>query len=236
MFVSRVVTTLLYFCTDNAPPRTKFYFNQLNFVVMENIIKDERQIIRFVSEREFTLFDKHYAVRMPYIELDYFRVKNGSEPVLMDMEFHGNPAVHFENAQKNGELFLKYAHRLYEKRNVILSDSRLYNAAIPLGSTTLGEYLLWWKNYKCSRVVDADGELQLIYAIRCGRFEKNPGCIYIDKQGRSFLVNVTTSPWDAMRSLDEAKALASGMKDFHYGTIQTYTIADVVTILFGADM
>ena len=203
---------------------------------MENNLKSEVQTVRFVSEREFTLFDRNFAVGMPFIELDYFRLKSGSEPVLVEMEFRDCPGSHFENLQSNGELFLRYAHRLYEKRDIILTDSRLYNAAIPMGGTTLGEYLIWWKNYKCSRVVDADGELQLIYAIRYGRFEKNPGCIYVDKQGRSFLASVTTSPWPAMRSLDEAKALASGMKDFHHSTIQNYTVADVVKILFGDDI
>ena len=98
------------------------------------------------------------------------------------------------------DLFLKYAFFLYEHRDVILSDSRMFLTPLPfenglaytgtsgLNKATLGVYLEWWET--CERaIIKFEGEIRaLTYHIAGSPLSGSNRCSAVDRNGRSFTI------------------------------------------------
>lgn len=146
----------------------------------------------FTEQRVFTLGDEKFMQSLPIIESGYSKINSDSvaTPVkswLSDEEIA-------EGLQNDMDLFLQNAYRFYEKRDVILADSRLSKVQLPFaarydGVPCLGDFLVWWKNYKCSQIEDADGNRHFIY----NYFFKSSSCHYVDRKGRAFCAGVESS-------------------------------------------
>ena len=94
------------------------------------------------------------------------------------------------------ELFFKEAFFLYEYRDAIFADSRMFLTPLPFGnnlaytgtsglnSATLGVYLEWWNN--CERaVIKKDGEVfALTYFIAGSPLSGSNNCCAITKDGK----------------------------------------------------
>ena len=95
------------------------------------------------------------------------------------------------------ELFFKNAFYLYERRNDIFKDSRLFFTPLPfknnlaysgtsgLENPTLGIYLEWWDT--CDRaLIKEDGEIiALTYFIAGSPLTGINGCAVVDKNGKT---------------------------------------------------
>lgn len=71
------------------------------------------------------------------------------------------------------ELLVRYANRLLECSEKIFEDSRLFLTPVPInGTTSLGEVIDWWQNYKCSWAEDSNGKHYPIYGWDFGPYTK----------------------------------------------------------------
>lgn len=122
-------------------------------------------------------------------------------------------------------LFLKEAFFLYEHRDAILSDSRMFLTPLPFGNNlaytgtsglrnaTLGVYIEWWE--ECEKAVfRKDGEVQaLTYAIAGSPLSGGNHCSAVDRKGETKTVQFGNfSPvWSSFMRVnqryDEAKRL-----------------------------
>lgn len=113
-----------------------------------------------------------------------------------------------EKNQEEGweKLFLKEAFFLYEHKELIYADSRMFFTPLPfrnnlaysgtsgLSNATLGVYLEWWDS--CERaVLKEDGIITaLTYFIAGSPLSGSNKCSVVDRYGKSW-VHVFTSPF-----------------------------------------
>lgn len=199
---------------------------------MEKQNAKEPKTVLFTEQRTFTLGDERFKIEKPLNERRYLKLKDGTTPKLRVPDFSMGSGR--EESQRCGELFLKYAHRLFEKRDQILSDSRLYNVRLPFAtsfcSPTLGDYMVWWKHYKCSQVLDPEGNPQFIYSF-WGGFSGVQGVAYLDCEGRSFFADVDDAGL-VRASLNEVCTFAKDKRDSR----DVLTIEQAIRVLFDEDM
>ncbi len=166
----------------------------------------QSQSIVFTEQRVFTLGDERFRQALPVIESGYSKIKEGCRATFVDMketdDYEGD-----DRALREKELFFKNAYRLFENRDVILADSRLSMAQLPFsrafeGIPTLGEYLVWWQNYRCSQVENEQGERCFVY----NYFFKSSNCHCVDRQGRAFSAEIDASS-DLRASFGEARSM-----------------------------
>ena len=182
----------------------------------------------FTEQRVFTLGDERFKQSLPIIESGYSRVgKNGSVTPVEDWVSEGEEANRVKDEM---ELFFKNAYRLFEMRDVILADSRLSKAQLPFsrafeGAPCLGDYLVWWKSYRCSQIEDENGEHYFIY----NYFFKSSNCHYVDREGRTFRVTLDTSaalPASFAEARNQLKSCS-----IYTGERDVCTLAQVIEIL-----
>lgn len=104
------------------------------------------------------------------------------------------------NVNKNAswkELFFKEAFFLYEHREAIYSDERMFCTPLPfennlaysgnygLDNATLGVYLEWWDS--CERVVlkERDEVVELTYFIAGSPLSGSNGCGVVNREGKT---------------------------------------------------
>lgn len=177
----------------------------------------------FTEQRVFTLGDERFKQSLPLIDGGYSKI--GQDCSVSTAEDFGP-----ENAKHEMELFFKNAYRLFEKRDVILADSRLSKAQLPFrrtfeGVPCLGDYLVWWKNYKCSQIENENGERYFIY----NYFFKSSICHYVDREGRTFRVTLDTSAV-LPASFAEARNILKSCS-IYTGERDVCTLAQVIEIL-----
>ena len=182
----------------------------------------------FTEKRVFTLGDERFKQSLPIIESGYSKAgKDCSVAPVEDWVPEGDNA---ERVKGEMELFFKNAYRLFEKRDVILADSRLSKAQLPFsrafeGAPTLGDYLVWWKSYRCSQFENENGEHYLIY----NYFFKSSNCHYVDREGRTFSVAIDASG-ALPASFAEARSQLKSCS-IYTGERDICTLAQVIEIL-----
>lgn len=177
----------------------------------------------FTEQRVFTLGDERFKQSLPLIDRNYSRMCKDCR--VTNAEDFGS-----ESSKQEMELFFKNAYRLFEKRDVILADSRLSKAQLPFrrtfeGVPCLGDYLVWWKNYKCSQIEDEKGERYFIY----NYFFKSSNCHYVDREGRTFSVALDASG-ALPASFAEARNILKSCS-IYTGERDVCTLAQVIEIL-----
>ena len=152
------------------------------------------------------------------------------------------------------ELFAKYAKRLIACSNSIYADERLFYTPVPLSLTgavrkgavcsfcnselTLGQIIAWWENYRCSTVVDMNGNLCPIYGFKWGtqtKFGYKPEYIepnkvlFIGADGEKSIAQVDLSLIDLACSLHEVQQL------YHQeiSPSKVFDIEDAIELLLG---
>lgn len=192
-------------------------------------VKEPKSVV-FTEQKVFTFGNERFRMSKPLIECDYLTIREGTQPEerMCSFSMGGNSTT-----QQRGELFLRYAHRLFEKRDIILSDSRLYGVKLPLSTPycapTLGDYMVWWKNYRCSQVIDPAGKPQFIHSY-WGGFSGVRGVAYLDSDGRNFFVDVE-SPYYVRASLSEV----CKNSDKQYSLYDVLTLEQAIKVLFDED-
>lgn len=206
------------------PPQTKF--NQLNFVIMKKQIVEDRKSVMFTEQKLFVLGDERYRIEKPLIEQGYLKLREGTTPTQSYSEVN--------DKKTRCNLFLKYAHLLFEKRDIIISDSRLYNVELPITTLfcapRLGDYMIWWKNYKCSQVIDPNGSPQFIYSIWGSMISGPKGGVYVDCNGESFSADICHLSY-ALSSLGEV----CKSRKFVCESRDVLTLEQTIELLFGEE-
>ena len=223
--MSQVDTKPLYFCSDKPLEVVEL----LNFIAMEVQIQQPKSIV-FTEQRIFTLGDERFKQSLPLIESDYSKIMEGCEASPVSEILPESECGDTAQSTRAMEVFFKNAYRLFAKRDVILSDSRLSRAQLPFsrvfeGTATLGEYLVWWQNYRCSQIEEEQGEHYLIY----NYFFKSSVCHYVDREGRTFSADIGSSV--ALRaSFAEARSLLKSCS-IYTSEREICTLEQVVEIL-----
>lgn len=137
------------------------------------------------------------------------------------------------------ELFLKEAFFLYEHRNAIYADSRMFLTPLPfdnglaytgtsgLGNASLGVYLEWWDN--CERAIfkDKDEVIALTYFIAGSPLSGSNHCRVVNKKGISTSV-VFSSPfsdiWSSFMRINQRYTEAKQI-------YQAYTLKETIAKL-----
>ena len=137
------------------------------------------------------------------------------------------------------ELFLKEAFFLYEHRNAIYADSRMFLTPLPfdnglaytgtsgLGNASLGVYLEWWDN--CERAIfkDKDEVIALTYFIAGSPLSGSNHCRGVNKKGISTSV-VFSSPfsdiWSSFMRINQRYTEAKQI-------YQAYTLEETIAKL-----
>ena len=139
------------------------------------------------------------------------------------------------------DLFLKNAFFLYEHRDVILSDSRMFLTPLPfrnglaytgtsgLNKATLGVYLEWWDN--CERaIIKHEGEaFALTYHIAGSPLSGSNRCSAVDRDGRSFTIQFEspfTPLWSSFMKINQRYTEAKQI-------YQAYTLEETLAKLRG---
>ena len=147
------------------------------------------------------------------------------------------------NVNKNAswkELFFKEAFFLYEHREAIYSDERMFCTPLPfdnnlaysgnygLDNATLGVYLEWWDS--CERVVlkERDEVVELTYFIAGSPLSGINTCAVVDRDGKprrhSFIEKHFSEIW---RSFEEINSRYEVEKQSHPAFTLEETIAKV---------
>ena len=137
------------------------------------------------------------------------------------------------------ELFLKEAFFLYEHRDVIYADSRMFLTPLPfennlaytgtsgLGNATVGVYLEWWDN--CNRAIFKDkGEVTaLTYFIAGSPLSGSNHCSVVNRKGMSKSV-VFPGPfsdiWSSFMRINQRYTVARQI-------YQSYTLEETIAKL-----
>ena len=145
-----------------------------------------------------------------------------------------------EKDQTEIDLFLEYAHRLIERSDDILADSRMFLAPIPIRNglaytgtsgfhnATLGIYIEWWCNNKCAWTMDKSGITRPIYYIAGSPLSGCNACAYVDSNGEGQSISVPhfSIVW---RTFTQTNTHYTEAKQLY----KAYTLAEVIEILFG---
>ena len=182
----------------------------------------------FTEQRVFTLGDEKFKQSLPLIEGGYSKIGDGRGATPVDEWVSDGEEA--EGVKRTMALFFKNAYRLFEKRDVILADSRLSKASLPFsrayeGAPCLGDYLVWWKSYRCSQIEDEQGEHFLIY----NYFFKSSNCHYVDREGHTFSVSLESSA-ALPASFAEARGLLKSCS-IYTGERDVCTLEQVIEVL-----
>lgn len=137
------------------------------------------------------------------------------------------------------KLFLQNAHRLIDRSDRIMEDSRMFLAPLPirnglaytgtsrLRNPTLGVYIEWWRNHKSAWTEDDYGELQPIYYIAGSPLSGCNNCAYITPDGESRNVSIPqfSQVWSTFMEVNSHYAEAKQL-------YEAYSLEEVIAILF----
>lgn len=150
------------------------------------VLLDGRELIAYPCVwREPSIADR----RVPTIE----EVLEGFSP---DDELAAKAAAK-EHAKAQQRLFIENAFFLYEHREQILSDSRMFLSPVAVESglaytgtsgfrnPTLGVYIEWWMNCKGALRVDDDGVRNLVYYLAGSPLSGANSCAAVREDGKS---------------------------------------------------
>ena len=137
------------------------------------------------------------------------------------------------------ELFLKEAFFLYENRDRILSDSRMFLTPTPfrhglaytgtsgMGSATLGIYIEWWASCERSVRKDESGVYALTYHIAGSPLSGSNCCSAVDRTGRTYAVRFSgpfSEIWSSFMRINQRYAEAKHL-------YQAYTLEETLAKL-----
>ena len=150
-------------------------------------------------------------------------------------------------------LFVKYAHRFLACSEQIYADERLFFTSLPLSisgwiksgvcysgkdmNLTLGHIIDWWQNYKCSQVIDENGERHYIYGFKFGplyKFRPRPAnaepdkVSYIGADNRCYTIQPSISLFKLGNSIYEVYCRYKYHHCFSY-----FDLEDAIEYLFG---
>jgi hypothetical protein len=166
-------------------------------------------------------------------------LKNGN--VLDCYVKEDRPVVIEPDNESWEELFLKEAFFLYEHRDAIYADSRMFLTPLPFGNNlayagtsglrnaTLGVYLEWWDN--CERAILKDkGEVTaLTYFIAGSPLSGSNRCSVVDRKGKSW-THIFRSPFsDLWSTFMKVNGRYTEAKQRY----QAYTLTETVARLRG---
>ena len=150
-------------------------------------------------------------------------------------------------------LFVKYAHRFLACSEQIYADERLFFTPLPLSisgwiksgvcysgkdmNLTLGHIIDWWQNYKCSQVIDENGERHYIYGFKFGplyKFRPRPAnaepdkVSYIGADNRCYTIQPSISLLKLGNSIYEVYCRYK-----HHHCFSYFDLEDAIEYLFG---
>ena len=150
-------------------------------------------------------------------------------------------------------LFVKYAHRFLACSEQIYADERLFFTPLPLSisgwiksgvcysgkdmNLTLGHIIDWWQNYKCSQVIDENGERHYIYGFKFGplyKFRPRPAnaepdkVSYIGADNRCYTIQPSISLFKLGNSIYEVYCRYK-----HHHCFSYFDLEDAIEYLFG---
>ena len=150
-------------------------------------------------------------------------------------------------------LFVKYAHRFLACSEQIYADERLFFTPLPLSisgwiksgvcysgkdmNLTLGHIIDWWQNYKCSQVIDENGERHYIYGFKFGplyKFRPRPAnaepdkVSYIGADNRCYTIQPSISLFKLGNSIYEVYCRYK-----HHHCFSYFDFEDAIEYLFG---
>ena len=139
------------------------------------------------------------------------------------------------------ELFLREAFFLYENRDRILSDSRMFLTPTPfqnnlaysgtsgLSAATLGVYIEWWEACEKARIMK-DGELQALTYIFAGSpLTGTNGCSAVDRNGNTERISFPSPFSDIWKPFMMINTRYTEAKQLY----QAYSLEETVSILRG---
>ena len=150
-------------------------------------------------------------------------------------------------------LFVKYAHHFLACSEQIYADERLFFTPLPLSisgwtksgvcysgkdmNLTLGHIIDWWQNYKCSQVIDENGERHYIYGFKFGplyKFRPRPAnaepdkVSYIGADNRCYTIQPSISLFKLGNSIYEVYCRYK-----HHHCFSYFDLEDAIEYLFG---
>ena len=139
------------------------------------------------------------------------------------------------------ELFLREAFFLYENRDRILSDSRMFLTPTPfqnnlaysgpsgLSAATLGVYIEWWEACEKARIMK-DGELHALTYIFAGSpLTGTNGCSAVDRNGNTERISFPSPFSDIWKPFMMINTRYTEAKQIY----QAYSLEETVSILRG---
>lgn len=136
------------------------------------------------------------------------------------------------------EFFLQNAVFLYENRDKIMRDSRMFLALVPikcglaytntsrLERPTLGVYVEWWLTCGKSVILDKKGRMHLIYHIAGSPLSGGNHCSAVNEEGRTNIVSVYPfrDVWTSFMRINNRYNVPKQRYDY-------YTLAETINIL-----
>ena len=149
--------------------------------------------------------------------------------------FHRNYNVASEGVEREKRLFTDNVFYLWEHRERILTDSRMflcpihinnnlaYIANSSMSNATLGCYIEWWQSCKAARRINKKGRLSFIYGIGGSPLSGGNHCAEVYANGKTNTVHIVpfVDLWRPFLNICEQYAEASNM-------YQSFTLTEVI--------
>ena len=190
--------------------------------------------ITLISGKELECYPK--AEKPSKIQKDDFALDTTGEYLTVGKQRRKKKKSQLHDDEPWREPFFQNAFYLYEHRDAILSDSRMFLTPLPFknhlaytgtngfNGATLGVYLEWWEAYDKAVLKDKDGTVcALTYFIAGSPLSGANRCSAINRDGK--IVGVQFSPFiDAWRSFIAINKRYTKARQVY----QAYTIEETI--------